>query len=306
MREGVTQILIKMNKPPNYISMESRGCTPELLFELYHNKTLTEREIREIFSIRDYKVLNRWFKESKITKRGNGRIYSFNKNFFDTIDTEYKAYWLGFVWCDGYICKRTRNQHITYEFKLDVSSQDKDHLYKFLNDIEGNYKIREYKCNGFNKESTVSRLYISNKYFASVLYEDYGFVPNRFDVKKLISKIPYEQIRHFIRGVIDAEGSIIDYYVQGINQKYYKNNLSISTYEELLNYIQEYFMLEGIIKKKVKLNKRHSDRDTYCKSMQFCGTNLVPSILDYLYEDANVYLERKYEKYISIKTKNGG
>ena len=59
-----------------------------------------------------------------------GRLYSFNNNFFDTIDTEEKAYWIGFIWCDGYVAKRIRNGRLAeYQIKISLSVfDDKNYL----------------------------------------------------------------------------------------------------------------------------------------------------------------------------------
>lgn len=48
----------------------------------------------------------------------------FNENYFDEIDNEHKAYWLGFIWADGYMAIRHRNNRISYEFKLSLKQDD--------------------------------------------------------------------------------------------------------------------------------------------------------------------------------------
>ena len=55
-----------------------------------------------------------------------------NINKFDVIDTEEKAYWIGFIWCDGYNSKRYRGKNSTpnYEFKLSLMEDDIGHLEK--------------------------------------------------------------------------------------------------------------------------------------------------------------------------------
>lgn len=35
----------------------------------------------------------------------------FNEHFFDVINNEKKAYWLGFIWCDGYINRKVNKRH---------------------------------------------------------------------------------------------------------------------------------------------------------------------------------------------------
>lgn len=39
----------------------------------------------------------------KTTTGNHYRIYHHNENYFETIDNEHKAYWLGFMFADGHI-----------------------------------------------------------------------------------------------------------------------------------------------------------------------------------------------------------
>ena len=69
--------------------------------------------------------------------------YKANFNYFDKIDTPDKAYWLGFIWADGYIAKRERKQpngcvRIEYNLKLELQESDASHVQKFLDCIESN------------------------------------------------------------------------------------------------------------------------------------------------------------------------
>ena len=53
--------------------------------------------------------------------------YKANFNYFDKIDSPDKAYWLGFIWADGYIAKRTRTQngHTRIEYNLKLAIKEK-------------------------------------------------------------------------------------------------------------------------------------------------------------------------------------
>ena len=64
-----------------------------------------------------------------------------NENFFETIDTEVKAYWLGFIAADG--CIRDSNNNIA--LTIEVNTVDLIHLKKFRNDIESNHPIKKRK-----------------------------------------------------------------------------------------------------------------------------------------------------------------
>ena len=61
--------------------------------------------------------------------------YKFQENFFEIIDTQEKAYWLGFLFADGNVYKK-RN---SYYIKLSVC--DKEVVERFKQDISAEYPI---------------------------------------------------------------------------------------------------------------------------------------------------------------------
>ena len=278
--------------------MESRGCTKELLRHLYMNENKTQKEIRTILNIKDEKVLNRWFKESGIEKKTNKGRYSFNENFFDVINTEEKAYWLGFIWCDGYVCKSERKGYSTYDFKLDLAIQDKKHIEKFKNSLDSTHPIRIYKSKShFDKEkdTEIARIYIANKYFAKNLYDKYKLIADRYDTKDVVNSIPESMIRHFIRGILEADGGISDYYIKEdrLNTTTRKMTVRFYTYESLLIFIRNHFIEKCLSNFQQQLRKRHEGKDGYAFELSYTGNKQVPKILRYLYKDATVYLDRK-------------
>lgn len=233
--------------------------------------------------------------------------YEFNHKYFDIIDNEEKAYWLGFIWCDGYVCRRVRNGKVSeYQIKISLSEKDEDHLVKLKKALESNHPIKKYDMGKQSFKSTYkeTRLMISNKYMGRILYDSYGLIPYRSSISKLINQLPSHLERHFIRGVFDAEGSTSMYFHK-IRENWrpsLKMNFTISTYSELIEFIQNHFIKHGIKENKVKTSKRHPGGDGECVSLRYSGAEQVPKILNYLYNEAEVYLERKYSKYLNIKT----
>lgn len=222
-----------------------------------------------------------------------------NINYFDVIDTEEKAYWLGFIWSDGYICIRDRhnNGKLDYEFKLSLSIVDKSHLEKFKKALNSDYEIKEYNYNKSNfKEGKEARLMIYNKHFCSNLVDNYNLKPRRKDIEPILNRLPKNLYKHFIRGVFDADGSMTFYFINNGETK--KSTVSFSCNEQLCIFINDVFIKEGLANTKVKLRKRHPDKDEGCEQLGFSGNIQVINILDWLYKDSTIYLDRKYEKYI--------
>lgn len=107
--------------------------------------------------------------------------------------------------------------------------------------------------------------------------------------KSLILKypnIPGNLRRHFARGYFDGDGSF------GVYGKYKYVNLScVGTYDILSNLYSEINAEYSLYN-----NKRHK-KETIILS---CYTKKAKKILDYMYKDAKIYLDRKYKKYLEL------
>ena len=76
----------------------------------------------------------------KTLKGNHHKYYHFNENFFEKIDNELAAYWLGFLYADGCIITPQQGEQ---EFKLALAQQDEDALINFKADLNSTYPIRE-------------------------------------------------------------------------------------------------------------------------------------------------------------------
>ena len=115
-------------------------------------------------------TLKKFLKENNIELK---KKYTLNENIFNIIDSEEKAYWMGFIWCDGYNGIRHRNKNKTYEFKLSIMSEDYQHLEKFNTFLQSNREIKYYVSGSFNKKSKEARLLIANSKFGYILEDKY-------------------------------------------------------------------------------------------------------------------------------------
>lgn len=213
---------------------------------------------------------SKYLKTNNIEVINKQNAVKFNQHIFDIIDTEEKAYWLGFLFADGYISSRDNLM------ELSLMLSDKEHLEKFKKFLEwsGNVKTDHYRC----------RLYITNKHLKETLIK-HGFFPRKsLTLKFPNNTIPNHLLVHFIRGYVDGDGCIY------VNSETKHARVSIIGTKD--------FITNMVLKMNWKFNKLVHDKRHHenTVSMNYGGRVALP-ILHELYENAIVYLNRKYFKY---------
>lgn len=216
--------------------------------------------------------------------------YNCDYDYFDHIDTEEKAYWLGFLSADGWISRNERDNSGTVGIELQYG--DIDHLRKFNKSINGNYKItdRYRKCTLTNSDKAnhdcVLRIY------SIVMYESLvrlGFTNNKsFDLS--IPKLDEPLIHHYIRGYFDGNGSA---YVSS-----HKLKASFCTASEnLKNDIIDICNSNGI---ELTDYSHVSEYGTTIYRPFASKNEHIVKLLHYMYDDATIYLSRKYKIYLKM------
>lgn len=210
--------------------------------------------------------------------------YNFNESFFDIIDNEEKAYWLGFVAADG--CVHKRKGKLSPVIKLTLSNKDKDHIAKFRKSISSNHTITD--GSNFNEKRNIN-YYSSSLTLPSLhMFESlatYGVIPNKTLIIEF-PKIAHELIHHYIRGYYDGDGCI--YFTKKGTAVF-----SITSNRKIINQIQD-ILVEQCNLKKTKLLYKH--KNSNAGAMSYVGNIQVKRIVEYLYKDATIFLDRKYEK----------
>ena len=74
--------------------------------------------------------------------------------------------------------------------------------------------------------------------------------------------------------------------------------MSFNCVENLSRFIESHFIENELIANiDRKLYRRHEERDGEMRTLMLSGVPQVNKILDYLYKDSEVFLDRKYLKY---------
>lgn len=229
-----------------------------------------------IFSNLVYKSLERQNMKAK---------YTLNENFFDEIDTEEKAYFLGFLYADGY------NQEKGHKIIINLQARDKNILDKFKVLIESTKPI--YFIPLKKKHPTWQdeySLHLINRRISARLKELGCYQGKSMNLKwPPQGAIPPDLMKHFIRGYFDGDGCLR--VRQPKNSKFYL--VSFVANDEFMKAFVKYIKQELKIKFAVHPHKKIYQAELYSR-----GDCLL--FLNYIYQDNKISLDRKYNLYLEF------
>lgn len=193
---------------------------------------------------------------------------------FKVIDSEEKAYWLGFITGDGSVSK--------YMLRIELSNRDKEHLEKFKVFMKSSKPIKN--CN-----KNCSCVIISDKELIKDLSR-YNIVQNKTYKDLGTPDINKNLLVHYYRGLLDSDGWITQVY----QDNKYRGGIGFCSYKqtillEILNFLKSNFPR---IKSSVNTYKRKEGK-WQVSQLQIGGTKLFIDVYNFFYKDAVVYLNRK-------------
>ena len=248
------------------------------ILDLFLNQGVSRNQISKKFNC-DICVINRILLENNIDYANHqnkyGRKYFFDQHYFQYINTEEKAYWLGFLYADGYIT----GQNV---FGCGLQLNDKEHLIKFLTAIQ----CSSYDCISIEENSV--RFSLTDELFVNHLI-DKGFTHQKsYDTSTIIwDSIPDNYKKDFIRGLWDGDG-----YVSKTAQNANITGM-VSNNKNLLLKIIDYF------------NENFGENFTNIVISDGYPRIRLAAVKAYkvcclLYQNSTVYLERKYQAYLNL------
>lgn len=221
-----------------------------------------------------------------------------DEDFFSR-DNELSFYWAGFLAADGYIRENKKKNSTTYFVSCRLATADRAHLEKFAKDLKysGNIydqKIIPVKNNILLKNKTHKEVYYSSSIEISSkkLHSDiqrFGITKNKtYSYTMPEWLINHNLINHFIRGYIDGDGSIY--------RKNSKNKIRMGV--SLLGACVAVEQIFKIIKRDCEIigghfRKEPNEYSTLINYFSFDSIFDFGKIMEYLYNNATVYLDRK-------------
>lgn len=253
---------IPTNIEKEMCDMYNNGYTQFEIFEEYKEHIKSESNVHNLL-LRNNINLRRVGTRSSVE----------NHNYFDDIDTEKKAYFLGLIISDG--CVMDNNT-----INLGLSIEDSYLIEEFGKEIgfTGKYYIRERKKP--KKDGTLGRMFVIrfiSKQMAESLSK-YGVIPRKTGYEYLPDNIDERFMPALIRGIFDGDGTV--YMSKYLRFGFYGSH-------RLCEQILEYFNFEGIsVFDKKSVSTFITQRVIY-----------VQRFYNIIYNNATIYMTRKKIKF---------
>lgn len=256
--------------------MYKSGMTCKEIFQEFSNIYSCEESIQKI--VRNMGISRGKYKKPVVV----------DENYFECIDNEHKAYWVGFLLADGCIIKY-KNKSDT--LKLELSVKDKYIIESFAKDIKTDRKVKDYK---YSKKHNAQIQIKSNKISNDL--SKYGIVPNKTFKIDGIKNIPIELIRHFIRGYFDGDGCA--YLYKPKDQNKHRLTITFCGTKDFLNDLNITLSVQAFTETRILIDMNKYGCNVF--NLRYIGNNDIRNLFNYMYKDATIYLKRKREKFITF------
>ena len=284
----ITNSEIMQRRLPGYQQLEQNVC------DYYQNNKITMTEVGEKYGLGICCI------ENILKRHGIQRLqpsdfirkYSVDEDYFKDIDTDSKAYILGFLYADGNVGKND------YRLQISLQEDDKEILDKMKNEFQSNRPLQFINTpDNYPNRKPQYTLVVENKEFHKwLLYQ--GLIPNKSYIATFPKHLQEKYYKSFIRGLYDGDGCLYH------NKKQNSNTISFTGTSELINCIGDIIEQELGIKKRIHKAQNSIKEDKNTRVLMFGGNKQVLKFLNWLYDGATIYLQRKYNKYCELYSIN--
>lgn len=211
--------------------------------------------------------------------------YHFDEHWLDELDCEEKFYFLRFFAADG--CNRENYNNAV----IALSDVDLELLEKFKVLLKSDRPIRKGK-NGVTKKGEQKYRVIfelTSKYFCSRLTE-LGLMRAKTLKICFPDYVPDKYLSAYVRGVFDGDGCVSICYTTSKP----KGSCNIAGTELFIKDLQKIFI------EKLNVHATVDNQHGNSWAVDINRQEDMKVFLDWIYGDANIYLERKYQKYLEF------
>lgn len=250
------------------------GIDDEVLFD-YNILQFNVPKISKKYNV-SISTIRRILKDNGVVLDRNKK-YNIDDKYFDFINNEEKAYWLGFLMADGSVQK---DRHLMCE----LSNKDYSHLRKLKHALKSSHVIKQSKKN-------CAYLFISSQRLVSSC-KKWGLVCNKTRSVKT-PNISKSLLCHFYRGILDGDGWITHRYFG--KKRIFSFEIGFSSANiDFLKEIQKWIE-DSINRKCGYIISRNRHNGSVCQ-LTIGGNILFLEVINLLYpKSCVVFLDRKKE-----------
>lgn len=264
----------------------------ENIKKMYLEENKSSEEIAAFYGVKRHKI-NYILKKNNIQKSfsESRRKYNLDINYFDEIDTPNKAYILGFLYADGY------NNRINNTVVLSLKREDEEILEKINKELKNEKPIYRYDyINNYDgKERHMSEVIFASKHMCESL-EKLGVIQNKTFTITFPNFLKENLYPHFIRGLFDGDGCASIYN----DEDRERFMVSIMSTKALCDGMKDFLKTQDI---NFNVNKACGKKDE--NALIRSGSNKEnKKFMEYIYKDADLYMQRKYEKFLTFFKEN--
>ncbi len=245
----------------------------DLIIKMYEVDRISTAAIGKKFNVTDHTVSS-YLKSlgcNVSRKRSRTPILS---NYFEKIDTQNKAYFLGLIAADGSVFQCNKGKIV-----FSISLIDKDLLDLLSIEICGSDKlVREVKRKYRDGSSKLYEIKFSDEIFTNNLISNGILINKTFTLD--FPNIDEEFISHYIRGYLDGDGTVYKFSGK-LFIAFYGNKIFIPK-------LRDYLFNNNILETKYAI----IDRGNHC-SIHISSKKANLSMYNYIYNNSNIYLKRK-------------
>lgn len=237
---------------------------------------MTTVEIAEIFNTTDNTISKILKKQGVNIRKAARRSIVAYHDYFENINTNAKAYYLGWFITDGSVIVSKSRPNRTPVIAIELIKTDKYIIDKFAQQIG---------CSEEHVRITSTRNHTYFRFASSKMAQDlsrYGVIPNK-TMQQYLPKLEEKYMPHLIRGIFDGNGTIT------LNKQNYQH-LGFYGSKELCEQIMMY--LHNAIGTNI-----HKVSKSTCYHVWFSDKE-ADKIYNYLYDNCGeYYLTRKKKKF---------
>lgn len=240
---------------------------------------------------RDYSTIKRLFDQYQI--KINVTHYKCDDDFFSR-DDEKSFYWAGFWAADGSLMKTNG----AYSIYLGLSSEDIAHMRFFQNQVKTDapIKIRIRKNREILGNKILDTECCELKFSSKKMFNDlarFNIIPQKTYVYEMPEWLMnHKLLPHFLRGYIDGDGS---FYLKKMEEN--KNVQVCFRMRGTAKFLNQFHQcVFPHMKRKDKRRREMSPQDQKpFDVIMYQGNGIVSDLSKFLYRDATIMLDRKYE-----------